>query len=234
MPNGLRPTVSVLAAAVLSAGCAHSVHVVGPVPDATGSASSLQRETGLTEPLRIVFGWQLNEAGTRVRGRGVARVEPPYRARLDLFLSNGETAIKAALVDGELRLPPGASDDILPPPDLMWGVLGVFRPEQGTELVGGDRLEDGGVRLRYRYADGTELHYFVDRGRVRTVERVDRGHVVERVQLGDDDVPDRYPTEATYRNMAEYRELKLTRESLEVSEPYPASIWYPMSAGSGG
>ena len=217
-----------LVGVLLASGCGpRAVPVIGPVADPSLSARLLQAETGLAEPLRIVFGWQLNEAGVRVRGRGVARVEPPYKARLDLFLDNGETVMKAALVDGDLRIPPGAPDNILPPADLMWGVLGVFRPEGDTELVGGDRLESDGIRLRYRYDDGTELHYWVAQGRVRSVERVERGHVVERVVLGLGS-ESRYPSEATYRHMAEYRELKLTRESLEPSGPYPSAIWDPV------
>ena len=213
---------------VLAAACGpRSVAVVGPVADAQEVAHALEAETRLDAPLRIVFGWQLREPDVRASGRGVARIEPPYKARLDLF-RNGETVAKAALVDDDLRLPPGAPEDVLPPADLMWGVLGVFRPAAGTELVGGDRLEGGGVRLRYRGPDGSELHYHAREGRVEAVERVRGGHVVERVELEAAD--GRYPTDAVYRNLADYRELRMTRESLEDSAPYPPEIWYPMAA----
>lgn len=187
----------------------------------------MEGSTALSEPVRMVFGWQLNESGTRVKGRGVARIEPPYKARLDLFLSNGETAVSAALVDGNLRLPPGAPTNILPPPDLMWSVLGVFRPDAGAALVGAER-EDGGVlRLRYRYGDGRELDFRVKDGRIHAVELRDKGgHVTDRVELGLDG-SDRYPREATYRNISDFRELKLTRESVERVEPYPPDIWNP-------
>ena len=50
----------------------------------------------------------------------MARIEPPSKARLDLFLDNGEGVLSAALVDDELRLPHGAPEDILPPVELMW------------------------------------------------------------------------------------------------------------------
>jgi hypothetical protein len=209
-----------LAAVAAAGGCATPPPpVVRPAVDAEQVALALEERTALRDPIRVVFSWQLNEAGVRVKGRGVARIEPPYKARLDLFLDNGETVVRAALVDGDLRLPPGAPTNILPPPDLMWGVLGVFRPGRATDLVGGDHLADGGVRLRYRYGDGKELDFNV----------VD-GHVAERVEVGMG-ASDRYPEEATYRNLSAFRELKLSRESLERVEPYPPDIWNPNGAG---
>jgi len=155
----------------------------------------------------------------------VARVEPPYRARLDLFLGNGETVVRAALVNGELRLPPGAPTNILPPADLMWGVLGVFRPQLGITLLGADRLEGDDLRLRYEYDDGRQLHYQVTDGRIGKMEILDGSHVVERVEL-EMNGEDRYPVEATYRNLAAFRELKMARESVERVEPFPPDIWY--------
>jgi hypothetical protein len=38
---------------------------------------------------------------------------------------------------------------------------------------------------------------------------------------------DRYPVEATYRNMADFRELTLERDSLQVVEPFDPEIWDP-------
>ena len=216
-----------LALLVVATACGSSrLAVVGPVDDAPGAASALTEETRLETPLRIVFGWELNDAGQRVEGRGVARVEPPYRARLDLFLNNGETVMSAALVEGDFRLPAGAPDDILPPPDLLWGALGVFRPTPAARLLGGDRLEGEGVRLRYAYADGRELHYGLEEGAVRTLEVLAGDAVVERVEVALV-APERYPVEATYRNLAEFRELKLVRESLQRSEPFDSDIWDP-------
>jgi len=203
--------------------------VIAPIPDAAGAAKALQEDTELQEPLRIDFTWQLNDGGQRVHGLGVARVEPPYRARLDLFLDNGETVISAALVDQELRLPPGAPEDILPPPDMMWGALGVFRPHQGTRLVGGDRLEGDGVRLTYAYDDGTRLQYEAVDGALRSLELLDGSYVVQRVDVSPEH-KDGYPVAATYRNLADFRELKLERKSLQQQhEPFEPSIWDPRS-----
>jgi hypothetical protein len=227
------PVLALAAAAAVGA-CAHSPPPGSapalPSGDAQQVARSLAEGTSLSEPIFVVFGWQLNEAGTHLKGRGVARIEPPYKARLDLFLSNGESVVRAALVNGDLRLPPGTRTDILPPPDLMWGVLGVFRPDTDTELVGAEPLKGGALRLRYRYDDGQELDFRVAKGRVHAVELRDRGgHVAQRVQLGLD-ASDRYPREATYRNLSAFRELKVTRKSVERVKAYPPDIWNPKGA----
>jgi hypothetical protein len=216
-----------LAVALVVAGCARRrVVVVAPALDANQTALALEDYTSLEEPLRIIFDWELNEQGVRVDGRGVARIEPPYKARIDLFLGS-EPILKAALVNGELVMPPGMPDDILPPPDLMWGVLGVFRPEYGAELMGGDELEGGTTRLRYRYADGTELHYQTQDGILKRLELIDGGSVVQWVEI-DLEENGRYPVEATYRNLAEFRELKITRDRLDRVETFPSDIWDPI------
>jgi hypothetical protein len=222
------PTCAMLfTALLLSAACAsRGPVVIGPVGDPEGAASDLRRQTGLEEPLRIVFAWRLNDGGQRVEGRGVARVEPPNKARLDLFLDNGETVVSAAIVEGELRLPPGSPDDILPPPALMWGALGVFHPLGDSRLLGADRLEGEAVRLRYAYGDRGEIHYQVSGGFLISLELLDRGRVRERVDVGEERDA-RYPMEATYRNMAEFRELRLVRESLDVVAPFDPEIWDP-------
>jgi hypothetical protein len=225
----LHVRLALLAALLLLAACGpRRLAVIAPVGDPQAAATELTARTELGEPLQIVFGWQLNEGGQRVRGRGVARIEPPYKARLDLFLDNGETVISAAMVEGDLRLPVGAPEDILPPPDLMWGALGVFRPHSGTSLLGAERLEGDGMRLRYGYADGTELHYEVINGSLRSLELVDRGRVVQRVEIAPGS-GDRYPVDARYRNLGDFRELRLERESLQVVAPFDADIWDPRS-----
>lgn len=200
--------------------------VIGPLPEAATSAGALERGTALDQPTRIDFTWRLNEAGSRVAGVGVARVEPPYRARLDLFLDNGETVVAAALVDDELRLPPGAPDDVLPPVELMWATLGVFRPMDRATMEGGDRLEGEAARLRYRLADGEALHWEVASGEVRALELLEGGSVVQWVRLTRDG-SEAYPASATYRNLIDFRELEITRDSVQASTPFDPAIWDP-------
>lgn len=216
-----------LAALLALTGCAPGrPAVVAPVPDAADIADALRAETRLQDPAQVVFGWRANDRGVRASGRGAARVAPPARARLDLFLDNGETALRAALVDSEIRLPPGAPDDMLPPPDLLWAALGVVHPGPDATFAGGDRLEDGSVRLRYRYPDGTELHYGVQGDVLHRVDVLRGGRIVQEVELvlasGE-----RFPTEATYRHRTDFRELHLVRESIETVSSFPDDIWIP-------
>jgi len=227
-PNSLnRALVALFLVHGVGACSQRRVVVIAPAVDADQTALALEDHTSLAHPMRILFDWELNEQGVRVKGRGVARIEPPYKARLDLFLNNGTAVVRAALVNGELLMPPGAPRDILPPPDLMWGTLGVFRPEFGTELVGGDRLEGEALRLRYRYRDGTELHYGLEGGVLRTLELLERGAVVQRVEV-DLEEGSRYPVSAIYRNLAAFRELKITRRELTQVESFPPDIWNPV------
>ena len=200
--------------------------VLGPLPDPVGAARETAMRTSLTAPARVEFRWILNEAGSRVDGLGVVRIEPPARARLDLFLDNGEGVLSAALVGDELRLPEGAPADILPPVELMWGTLGVFRPMMSAELVAGDELEGEGHRYRYTSGGGNEIHYEVKNDLVRAVEMLDGRSVLQSVRLVTVE-GDGYPVEAIYRNRVEFRELKITRTSITPADSFDPSIWDP-------
>jgi hypothetical protein len=91
-------------------------------------------------------------------------------------------------------------------------------------LRGGEALADGRVALRYRLPEGVELRYVVGDGGIQEVERLREGQVVERLAV-EPDASDRYPSEATYRNLAAFRELTLTRREVEQVEPYPPDVW---------
>jgi hypothetical protein len=184
----------------------------------------LESVTRVEGPARILFSWSLSDRDARFQGRGVARVEPPFKARLDLFSGNGETVARAALVDDDLRLPHGTPDGIIPPAELLWGTLGVFRPGAETTLIGAEDLGEGRVLLRYQRSDGLVVRYTVRGDGVEEVARVRQGKTVERVTLEQDPV-DHYPTEATYRDLADFRELILSRDSAAPVKPYPPDIW---------
>jgi hypothetical protein len=191
-----------------------------------GISVRAQRVNSLTGPARIVFAWAAREQVGRFSGRGVARLEPSYKARLDLFLPGGETIVRAALVDDELRMPPGLPAQLLPPPRLLWATVGVVRPGRGAALLGGETLEGGRIRLRYGYPGGEEIRYTLLQSALQRVELVRAGDVVETVELTRDE-GSRYPREAVYRNVPEFRELRLTRESLETVDSFPPDIWDP-------
>lgn len=222
---GWRRAAGALAVGLL-AGCASSGPDLSTDPsiDARQVALVLEEGTRLERPVRILFDWSLNESGMRFRGRGVARLEPPYRARLDLFTGNGETVLQAALVDDELRLPRGAPTEVVPPPPLLWATLGVFRAGAGATFLGGSRRGESTLRLRYLVSDEEELRYQVRARRVEEAELLEDGHVLHRVEVahGSDD---RFPTEATYRNLGAFRELRVRMESVEYVESYPPDIW---------
>lgn len=224
-PDRLLPG-ALLAVLLVTSGCgAGRAVAIGPLPDPGRSAQEAATTTRLDGPARIEFRWELNEAGSRVDGVGIARVEPPYQARLDLFLDNGEGVVTAALVGDDLRLPHGAPDDVLPPVELMWGTLGVFRPIGSARLVDAERLEGGGERYRYSGADGADLRFDLVAGRVERLELLKGSSVVQWVQLTSDDGA--WPAAATYRNLTDYRELKITRTAVVPAESFDPSIWDP-------
>jgi hypothetical protein len=183
--------------------------------------------SALDAPYSLEFEWSVTEPGMRVRGRGVARVEPPYRARLDLFTGAGERIAAAALVNDHLRVPPGMPD-VLPPPALLWGALGVFRPGDPVDLLGGRRHGDGATELRYSLPGDEELRYVLRGFRIPEMELRRNGRAREELRLVQAD-GDRFPREAVYRQLEQVRELKITLERVDHAESYHPSIWTPGS-----
>ena len=213
--------------ACLGTGCSGASPLPpSPVVDAEQVASVVRRSTRLERPTLIIFEWRLTEREGRFDGRGVARLEPPDRVRLDLFLGNGETLTTAALVGGDLRIPPGAQTNLIPPPHLLWGTLGVFEPGTGAALLGGSVVEDADLLLRYGFASGEELRYTLRGPLIRQVELVRDGDVVQRVAV-EQEADERFPSVAVFRDMGEFVELTITRESIDYVEPYPPDIWNP-------
>ncbi len=215
-----------LAAIVLLVGCASAPPVEEARPiDAGQLAASAERASELDAPYRVVFSWSLNEPGMRLQGQGVARLEPPYRARLDLFNGSGERITAAALVDGEVRMPADLPS-VLPESTLVWASLGVFRPTSGMWLAGGSWRSDGAAELRYLPSEGSELLVRLERSRIRDMEVRTGGRTVEdlRLTLGNGE---RFPREATYRDLRNTRELRITLESVEHVESFPTHVWDP-------
>lgn len=222
-PVGSAPSFVIALAALWA--CGGSTAPVGapdPSIDAEQAALVLERTTRLERPARLVFEWDIRESGMRLRGRGVARVEPPYRARLDLFTGSGETVVRAALVGDDLRLPAEAPPGLIPPAPLLWASLGVFRAGSRLSVLGARELDDD-LLIRLRDPAGGELRYRVRDRTILRAERIRDGHVVERVEVEPGEGP--FPREARYRNLAEFRELNVTLESIDYVESYPPDIW---------
>ncbi len=196
-----------------------------PVVDADQVVAAAVEDNPFPRAARVTFSWSLKEPNLQVGGSGVARLQPPDRARLDLFLGNGQPVLAVALVDDDLRAPRRASLQVVPSPPLLWASLGVFRPGDGVTLLGAEERDEA-LRLRYRLDDGNELRYMILDGKLSGVELFQGRSVLHRVSL-DREAEWELPSEATYRNLASFRELKVTVESVEDVESYPADIWSP-------
>lgn len=226
--NGLRAGIAIVgvAAAAVVASCTGSPGPPpGPAIDAREVALLREADTRPLRPMRTVFRWRINEQGARFSGQGVVRMEPPYRARLDLFLENGEAVLQAALVDDDLRIPAQAPPGLIPPAPLLWISLGVFRPGRLSRLVGGEAIDSTGVRLRYRIAAGGEARFEFENGVPISGELLRGGRVEEtlRVDWGPDS--DVIPSGTLYRNLPSFRELEIEVESVDYVETYPPDIW---------
>ena len=230
--TGTRPSrVGIFAGVLLAASCAapQPQSPATPLPartDLRSEALLIEYTTRVAHPSYIVFHWRAQEPGFRNEGTGVARVEPPYRARLDLFLENGEVAAIAALVGDELRIPADLPSELVPPPALMWAVFGVFRPGAGAEMARG-RLSQGTMELDYDLPTRERVRFRLRDRAIVNAERLERGSVVETVFISELEGETIYPGEATYRNLPEYRELRLTLQSVENVDFFPPDIWYP-------
>lgn len=218
-------------AAVALAACAGGTPVPAGIPaaDPAAAAAALIRTTTPARPQRVTFTWSLNEAGSRVNGRGVVRAEAPERIRLDLFGPRNETYLAAALVGDLYRLPSTVPNSIaLPSPAILWGGLGVIRPPAGGRVVTAVST-DSTAALQYRAEDGTLYQYETTGAgaavRLHTVERSGGRGRLETVRLTRDSSG--RLQKAEYRNWAAFRELTLEFEEVQDVASFPASTWQP-------
>lgn len=188
-----------------------------------GAAAAAIERTAPDRPLRVVFDWRILDGEARFSGSGVARIEPRYRARLDLFGPRGEGYLSAALVGKELRLPPGTPTVRLPPPSMIWAALGVVAPPEEAMLVG-TRVSAERTELYYDVGD-SRLRYTLVEGRLRTARWEGAGRSMA-VDLSGAVEPG-LPRQAFYRDAAAGTELMLNLEEVDEVESYPPDIWTP-------
>ena len=210
--------VGVLAVTALLTACAGRA-----IPDTLEPAVAERaiRETAPDRPLRAIFDWEALDGEARFAGEGAARIEPPYRARLDLFSAHGETYLSAALVGGEFRLP-GEPGVALPPPAMSWAVFGVVRPPGNAELLG-TRVQDSETELHYG-VEGSRIVYVMTGSRLWSAEWRGAGRRM-RVELEDNG--EALPARAIYRDWSRNTELHIELQRVEEVEPYPPEIWDP-------
>lgn len=214
----------------VAAGCAAgtAAPVGTPVPDPSGTARELVAATAPDRRAQVNFAWTLDESGSRVRGRGVVRLQPPDRLRLDLFGPRNETVLAAALVGDEARLPAGARPTVaIPSPALLWAGLGVIRPPRDASLETATSTGEATV-IRYRSAGGELYEYTILAGAeplLQQLQRIGSRGPLETVSL------ERGATgelaRARYRDWTAYRDLTLDIESTVDAEPFPEEIWTP-------
>jgi hypothetical protein len=199
-----------------------------PIPEGDGplAAEAALEATRPETPTRLRFDFRVKEADLRFNGQGLARIEPPYRVRLDLFSGGGETLFQAALVEGTLRIPAWAPRELAPPPALLWASLGIFRPDPDLRLLGGREDEAGRVTLRYGRDDALELRFTLTEGRLTRAELHEDGHLTEEVDLSLDGETGTV-VETVYRNLALFLELTFSLESSEHVSSFAPDIWYP-------
>jgi hypothetical protein len=184
-------------------------------------------ETSMPDnPVQISFDFRLKEADLRFSGRGVARVQPPYRLRIDLYSNGGESLFRAALVESELRVPAGVPLDLAPPPSLLWAAFGVFRPDAEQRLLGGRGSGDETMTLHYSGTEMEELRFRLVDGGLTRAEILEDGHLIEEVDLEWDN-SNRRVEETVYRNRALFVELTFTLRSVENVDAFPNEIWDP-------
>jgi hypothetical protein len=190
-------------------------------------AQQLADASRLQRPLHIVFNWTYTEENARFSGRGATRVEPPYKARLDLFGPRGETYLAAAAVGDTLRLPPNAPSQlrsIVPPIALLWSALGVLRAPEGAALT--STTQRGDTLLLVYTRNDERWSFRAVAGRLQYAEWNGPNSGRRTVQLTGT-ATFNLPAVAVYRDWAAFRELTLTLEQANEAASFPADIWYP-------
>lgn len=214
--------LSILLAPLLAAACAARSQVQTTIdPGAEAAAVS---STALRSPIRAVFNWSLQDRDARFSGEGAARIEAPYKARLDLFGPRGEQYLRAALVDFDMRLPPGTPSNLLPPPTLLWSTIGVFRAPQNAQLVGA-QTENGTTTLRYKAGD-ENWTFTLREGRLSSAEWQGPQQGRQTVEIKEYHARG-IPARVVYRDWREFRELTLELNQVHDAQTFPADTWLP-------
>jgi hypothetical protein len=225
-----RPALRALPAAAIAALLAGCGPTIGAPPgervaDPDAAVTALQAAAP-EGPVHARYAWELDEAGSRLRGQGVVRAIPGERARVDLFGPRGETYLSAALVDGEYRFAGGAAPQVqLPPPAFLWAAFGVFDPPARPLEAA---VENGRLTLRYQEEGQETLEFTADGWEadprlVRARRGGPRG-VMESVDVTwtEDGA---HPLTARYRDWREYRTLTLTLEEWNVVDGFDPAIF---------
>lgn len=212
-------------ATLLAVGCGGSGTPAPPVaPDEAAREMERTAEANrLERPTQLFFRWSAQEPDFRGSGEGVARLLPPDRARLDLFLDNGEQVAQAVLLGDELEIPSWVEVGMIPPPPLLWASLGVFRPGPTARLEEVRGLSE--VEADYRLPDGDVIRFRVEGRRLQGASVFRAGDRIRTLDVAEPERGSRFPASAAYRDVPDFRELKVDLSSVEYVDGFPSDIW---------
>lgn len=210
------------AAAALSFSCAGALETGPSLADPAAVAAELRRGTEVGEPARILFRWEYGDEQGRLRGDGVARVNPPDSFRLDLF-SSGEGSMSVALTAAGLVTLGEIEELELPSPPFMYAMAGVFRP--GVERPSrGFEGEEGRVLVFDAGRERSRFFFFAAGRLVRMEERSGSRRIrwIE-VEWGPDGA---WPRRAEYRDEIRPRRVRWTlEEAANVPERWESELY---------
>ena len=184
--------------------------------------------TALKTTARLVFNWSMSDRDVRFSGEGAVRVQAPDRARLDMFGPRGETLLAAAIVNNDLRIPPGPLAELakkmLPAPDLMWAWMGVVKRPPNSELVNARR--DGATTvLEYRLGEERWI-FTLQENRLQRAEWQGPQAGRQTVEIKNYHARG-VPSQIAYRDWREFREMNIELSQVHDAESFPADTWLP-------
>ncbi|MDQ2890486.1 MAG: hypothetical protein M3R65_08030 [Gemmatimonadota bacterium] len=208
----MRATFLALAMLLAASACAHRIHPFTGVTAVDGVLPSFPLPAA---PEQIKFRWELNQGSTVARGDGVARLGPPDRARVDLFLGGGFGGAAAAILIGDsLIVPPGARGlDLVPPAPLLWAALGRLSLPAVSDTV----ILVSGDTLRASLGRPAQWRVTAIAGQLTRVERVADNRIVESVE--------RRPGKYVRYELSGQRSLVLDIQTQQPVAAFDESIW---------
>ena len=206
-----RRTFCLTAILVVAGACIPKAHPLAGVPT-PAAIPPIDLPPGHT---RFVFDWKYEDPDIHASGDGAIRAASPDSARLDLFVGGGMGGASAVLVGDELRAPgPSALRRMIPPPPLLWAALGRLAVPPAADTTA--RLD--GDTLRVDIGRGTVWRATIAAGRLRRLERIDGGRIVQSVVRADE-------RHVRYFDAASRRSLELVITSVNSNADFDASIW---------
>lgn len=186
------------------------------LPGAPAAPVAVPRGELPPTPRRVVFRWTYTERGFQLTGDGVARVQPPDSARLDVFLGGGFGGGTAFLIGDSVIVGGGPMmQRVLPAPPLLWAAFGRLDVPPARDTI----VRVDGDTLRADIGSGPTWRVtFVGQALVR-LQRIADGHVLETVTR------DRETHIIRYDDAASHRQLVLAVTSSSDVPPFDASIW---------